>query len=475
MPSYPDIELLIGARWQRAPGAPIINPADESEIGTVPHASRQQLAEAISAAEAGLRTWRATAPAERSAIVLRAAALIRARSEEIATGMTLDQGKPLAQSRLEVIRGCEMLEWDAAEGRRLYGRVIPAAPGMRHYTLRQPVGVVAAFSPWNFPMSSPARKIGGALAAGCSLILKPPEETPAAAVLMGRAFQDAGLPPGVLNIVFGRPAEISETLIAHPAVRMVAFTGSTAVGKRLAGLAAAAMKPALMELGGHAPVIVCADADPAATAEQALQWKLRNAGQVCVSPTRFLVHDSIAEAFTAAFVRHARAIRVGAGMDESSQLGPLANGRRLLAMQELVTDAVAHGARLLCGGSRQGNSGYFYPPTVLADVPLEARVMNDEPFGPVATINRFDTLDEAIATANSLSYGLSAYAFTDSARIAYRLSEELEVGTLSINHFVASVAETPFGGVKDSGYGREGAIEGVEGYTVVKSISQRIS
>jgi succinate-semialdehyde dehydrogenase / glutarate-semialdehyde dehydrogenase len=471
MPKYPELQLLIGGKWTSRDGAPVINPADESVIGTVPHATQADLAAAVAAVEEGFRVWRRTAPAKRSEIIMKAVSIIRSRVEEFAVAMTLEQGKPIAQSRLEILRGCDIIEWDAAEGRRAYGRVIPAEPGMRHIVLRQPIGPVAAFSPWNFPMSSPSRKVGGALSAGCSIILKASEETPAGAVQLARAFTEAGLPPGVLNLVFGLPANISEYLIPHPSVRLVTFTGSIPVGKHLAAMAGQHMKPAIMELGGHAPVIVCDDVDPVATAAISVTGKSRNAGQVCVSPTRWFVQERVYDQFTKAFAEKAAALKIGDGLDPDNQMGPLANSRRIDAMTELVADARAKGGRVLTGGARIGNRGYYWPLTVLADVPDDARVMREEPFGPIAVVNRVKTLDQAIERANELPYGLAAYAFTNSARNADRLSEGVEAGNLSINHFVASIAETPFGGVKESGYGREGGSEGLTHYTVVKNVS----
>jgi succinate-semialdehyde dehydrogenase/glutarate-semialdehyde dehydrogenase len=415
--------------------------------------------------------WSRTAPSKRAEIILKAAQIIRERAEEMAVAMTLEQGKPIAQSRLEILRGCEIIEWDAQEGRRVYGRIIPSEPGMRHSVLRQPIGVVAAFSPWNFPMSSPARKVGGALSAGCSIILKASEETPAGAVQLVQAFADAGLPAGVLNLVFGTPSEISEYLIPQPSVRLVTFTGSVPVGKHLSALAGAHMKPAIMELGGHSPVFVCGDVDPVATASKSVIGKSRNAGQVCVSPTRFFVQDSIYDRFTESFTQQAASLKVGNGMDPANQMGPLANERRIAAMETLVADARAKGARVTAGGSRIGNRGYYFPLTVVADVPDDARAMREEPFGPLALLSRVRSLDEAIEKANSVPYGLAAYAFTNSASNADKLAESVEVGNLSINHFVASSAETPFGGVKDSGFGREGGVEGLQCYTVVKNVS----
>ena len=471
MAAYPDLQLFIRGEWKSMDGQPVINPADESVIGTVPHAGRAELDAALAAATEGFRVWRNTSAAKRADIILRAARLIRERVEDMAVTMTLEQGKPVAEARLEVLRGCDIIEWDATEGRRVYGRVIPGEPGMRHTVLRQPVGVVAAFSPWNFPLASPARKVAGALSAGCSIILKASEETPAGAVQLVRAFNDAGVPPGVVNLVFGTPSEISEYLIPQPAVRLVTFTGSIAVGKRLAAMAGGHMKPAIMELGGHAPVIVCEDVDPIKTAATSVLGKTRNAGQVCVSPTRFFVHTAIYERFATAFAEKAATVKVGDGLDPANQMGPLANPRRLEAMDAFVADAKAKGARLLAGGSRLGNRGYFFPLTILADVPEDARAMREEPFGPLALLSPIRTLDEAIERANALPYGLAAYGFTHSASNAERLAEGVEAGNISINHFVASIAETPFGGVKESGFGREGGTEGLQCYTVAKNVS----
>ncbi len=471
MTSYPDLQLLIDGQWKTAPGQPVINPADESVLGTVPHATRADLDAALAAAERGFKVWRNTSPQKRAEIILAAVRLMRQRVDEMGIAMTLEQGKPIKQARLEILRGCDIIEWDATEGRRTYGRIIPSEPGMRHTVLRQPIGVVAGFSPWNFPMSSPARKVGGALSAGCSIILKASEETPAGAVQLARAFQEAGLPPGVLNLVFGVPSEVSNHLIPQPSVRLVTFTGSIPVGKHLAEMAGRHMKPAIMELGGHAPVIVCDDVDPVKTAATSVTGKTRNMGQVCVSPTRFFVQEGIYERFANAFAEKAKTLKIGNGLDPENDMGPLANHRRIEAMEMFVADAKQKGARVLSGGSRIGNRGSYYPLTVLADVPDEARCMQEEPFGPLALVNPVKILDEAIEKANALPYGLAAYAFTRSSHNAERLADGVEVGNLSINHFVASLAETPFGGVKDSGYGREGGTEGLACYTVTKNVS----
>lgn len=476
MTSYPELQLYIGGSWRKTGDTmPVINPADGSVIGALPIARRADLDDALQAADEGFRVWSRTSPRERGDIILKACAIMRARIDDIAHSITLEHGKPFAQARLEVIRGCEFFEWDAAEGQRLYGRVIPSAPGIRYVVYRQPAGTVAAFSPWNFPMSQPARKIAGALASGCSIIIKAAEETPAGALHIAQAFHDAGLPRGVLNLVFGEPAEISSYLIPQDQVRLVAFTGSTAVGRHLTEMAATHMTPVLMELGGHAPVIVCDDVDPVAAGRLSAIRKVRNAGQVCTSPTRFFVHEKLYAAYTDAFVEQIRKTMVGDGLAPGTEMGPVANERRLTALQELADDAVAKGARLLAGGGRRGNQGFFFEPTVLADVPSDARVMSEEPFGPLAVINPIASLDEGIKRANSLPFGLAAYAFTHSAANVDRLVDEIECGNLSVNTLEASLPETPFGGVKYSGYGREGGAEGLDHYTIIKNLSHAMA
>lgn len=474
MAAYPELKLLIGGRWRGADaGEPVIDPADGATIGSLPHADQGDLDEAVAAAVAGQRAWSRIAPAEREQIMLKAARLLDERSEEIADAITRDQGRPLADSRAEVATARDRIVWDASEGRRLYGRVIPSRPGLTQTVTRHPLGVVAAFTPWNYPMASPTRKVAGALAAGCSIILKGAEETPAGPYHLVKAFADAGVPDGAVNLVFGRPAEISEYLIARKEVRLITFTGSVPVGKHLAGLAAKAMKPAILELGGNSPAIICADADVELAARLAVKAKSRNAGQVCTSPTRFFVHRSVHDAFVEAFAAGAAALRLGRGHDPDSDMGPLINQRRLDAVQAYVADAVARGARVAAGGKRPELGGWFYPLTVLADVPADALAMIEEPFGPLALVTPFDDLGEAIAAANSVDFALSAFAFTDSAAVIARLSAELECGALAINHFTSTTPEAPFGGAKDSGYGREGGVEGLEGYTYTKTVSQQ--
>ncbi len=468
---YPDLKLFIAGKWRKtAQDMAVANPATEEEIGRLPRAAISDLDDALAAAIEGFRLWSRTSPRERSDTILRAAKLMRERQEDIAHSITLEHGKPLSQARLEVIRGAEFFEWDAAEAMRTYGRIIPAARGHKLSVHHQPIGVVAAFSPWNFPMSQPARKIGGALAAGCSIILKAAEETPAGALHIARAFQDAGLPAGVLNLVFGDPAEISDHLVAQDAVRLVAFTGSTAVGRHLTTLASNHMTSVLMELGGHAPVIVCEDTDVQTAAIAGAVRKMRNAGQVCTSPTRFFVHEDIFEKFSAAFVKRAKETIVGNGMDAKTEMGPCANDRRVPALTAQVDDARAKGAIVATGGARHGDTGYFFQPTVLLNVPEDAHIMRDEPFGPLAVINPVRDLDHAIAQANAVEYGLAGYAFTNRADYIDQMIDEVEVGNLSINTLEASMPETPFGGVKSSGSGREGGSEGLDNYMTVKNV-----
>ncbi|MET8664222.1 NAD-dependent succinate-semialdehyde dehydrogenase [Streptomyces tendae] len=475
---YPAVRMYIAGEWcQGGTGrtAPIVNPATEEVIGEVPLATTADLDRALDAATEGFRIWRGTPIAERTRILHAAADLIAERAADIGRVMTREQGKPLRESTGEARRTAETLRWHADDARRAYGRIIPSAPGTVLTVRREPIGPVAAFVPWNFPVGGPNRKISSALSAGCSLVIKASEETPATAMELVRCYADAGLPAGVLNLVFGEPAEVSAHLIASPATRLIAFTGSVPVGKLLAAKAGEVMKPSLMELGGHAPVIVCADADPGKAARRAAQAKWANAGQVCTSPSRFLVHESIVEEFTAEFVKAAEAVAVGDGLDEGTAMGPLANERRLAAMERLTADAVARGAKVLTGGERLDRPGYYFAPTVLTEVPEDSELMSEEPFGPLAPIVAFSDLDEALAAANALPYGLAAYGFTDSAATAEKLSEELEAGILSLNHCGGSVHEAPSGGVKDSGYGREGGPEALDAYLITKRVSHLLA
>ncbi|MCA0242303.1 MAG: NAD-dependent succinate-semialdehyde dehydrogenase [Proteobacteria bacterium] len=474
--SYPDTQLFIDGTWcDAADGRTLAvhNPATGQPIGRVAHAGRADLDAALAATQKGFATWRDLTAAERSKIMRKAAGLMRERAEAIAAVLTQEQGKPLAEAKAETLSAADIIEWFAEEGFRIYGRIVPSrgSLALRQMVLRDPVGPVAAFTPWNFPINQVVRKVSAALAAGCSMIVKAPEETPAAPAALVRAFADAGLPPGVLGLVYGNPAEISSYLIPHPVIRKVTFTGSTPVGKQLAAMAGQHMKRVTMELGGHAPVIVCDDADIALAVKTAGAAKFRNAGQVCISPTRFLVQRSVRQDFVDAFTAHARRLQVGDGLAAGTQMGPLANPRRLAAMAAFTEDAVARGAALLTGGKRIGSSGNFFEPTLLADVPLDAQVFNDEPFGPMAAIRAFDTLDEAIAEANRLPYGLASYAFTRSLKNADLLARRLEVGMLWINMPAMPSAEMPFGGIKDSGYGSEGGPEALEAYLNVRAVA----
>ncbi|MFG2377877.1 NAD-dependent succinate-semialdehyde dehydrogenase [Streptomyces sp. NPDC048504] len=475
---YPAVRMYIAGEWcQGGTGrtAPIVNPATAKVIGDVPLATPADLDRALDAATGGFRTWRNTPIAKRSAILHAAADLITERAPDIGRIMAQEQGKPLREGTTEALRTADTLRWHIEDARRAYGRIIPSAPGTLLTVRREPVGPVAAFVPWNFPVGGPNRKLSSALSAGCSIVIKASEETPGTAAALVACYADAGLPAGVLNLVFGEPAEVSAHLIPSPQIRLVAFTGSVPVGKLLAAQAGEVMKPTLMELGGHAPVIVCADADPVKAARKAAQAKFFNAGQVCTSPSRFFVHASIAEEFTAEFVKAAQQVTVGDGLDADTTMGPLANERRLQAMETLVADAVERGAKVLTGGQRLDRAGYFYAPTVLTDVPTDAQLMHEEPFGPLAPIVPFTDLDETLALANSLSYGLAAYGFTESAATAEKLADALEAGILSINHCGGSVAEAPSGGVKESGYGREGGPEALDAYLITKRVSHLLA
>jgi succinate-semialdehyde dehydrogenase/glutarate-semialdehyde dehydrogenase len=433
-------------------------------------AGPEEVDEALDAARRGFEAWRNTAPAERCAVILRAASLIRERRSAIALVMTTEQGKPLRESEAETLRAAELIEWAAEEGRRTYGLTIPAPPGHRYLTFAEPLGPVAALTPWNFPAVAPARKVGSALAAGCSCILKPSELTPGTAIEMVKAFADAGVPPGVLNLLIGDPQKISARLVASPVIRKVTFTGSVAVGKQLAALAGEHMKPCLMELGGHSPTIVFPDVDVGKVARASAAAKFRNSGQVCTSPTRFFVHDGVYETFTAALAAASAAQVVGDGRKSETQMGPLASERRVTAIERLVSDAVEHGAKVLAGGARIAGPGAFFQPTILGDVPSGARIMQDEPFGPVAVCRRFSTVPEVLGLANALPYGLAAYVFTASISNAHSVAHGLDCGIVGLNSFSGSNPETPFGGVKDSGYGREGGMEGVRAYMATKLI-----
>ena len=473
---YPQQSLYLNGEFIHGGGRKtqnILNPATGEVLGQLPHATRDDLDLALSSAQKAFESWRKTSPLERSKVLRKVAELARARAQDIGRNMTMDQGKPLAESVLEVNFCAEHAEWHAEECRRIYGRVIPARlDGVRQMVLREPVGVVAAFSPWNFPFNQAIRKLSAALGAGCTVILKGPEDTPSAVVALAQLFHDAGLPAGCLNLVWGVPHEISDYLLESPIVRKITFTGSVPVGKMLAAKAASLMKRSTMELGGHAPVIICDDADVAQASTLLVASKFRNAGQVCISPTRFYVQEGIYDKFVAEFVAKTKALKVGNGLAEGTQMGPLAQARRVTAVGSFIEDAQSLGAQVLTGGAPMPGDGNFYAPTILANLADNSRILTEEPFGPVAGLLRFKNLDDALKQANSLPFGLASYAFTTSTKSANQIANGLQAGMVSINHIGLALAETPFGGIKDSGYGSEGGTETFDGYLNTKFVTQ---
>jgi succinate-semialdehyde dehydrogenase/glutarate-semialdehyde dehydrogenase len=472
---YTSLEHYIDGNWVRASGGKtqeVINPATSKPIGELSHASKGDLDKALAAADKGFKAWRKVSAFERGKVLRKAADLVRTRAEDIAKVLTQEQGKVFMEAKLEVQSAGDILDWYAGEGQRAYGRIIPArADGVRNMVIMEPIGPVAAFTPWNFPVTQAVRKIAAALAAGCSIIIKCPEETPGSPIGLVKALHDAGVPPGVVNLVYGVPAEISEYLIPHPIIRKISFTGSVPVGKHLNALAASHMKRATMELGGHAPVLVFDDADVDGAAKLMGAFKYRNAGQVCVSPTRFFVHDKVYDNFVGKFIDIAKSTKVGDGLAADTRMGPLANPRRVNAIESFVADAQDKGAKVEAGGKRVGNQGNFFEPTVLTDVPENARIMTEEPFGPVAVMLRFKETDEVLDRANKLPFGLASYAFTKDAKVATKVADALESGMVTINHFGIALPETPFGGVKDSGFGHEGGSEGLQVYLQSKFVS----
>lgn len=472
---YETLSLYIDGEFLSGEGRKtqdVINPATHEVLGQLPHASQADLDRALAAAARAFETWRDSSPMQRSEILRKVAQLSRDRAQDIGRNMTLDQGKPLAESVGEIVSCADHADWHAEECRRIYGRVIPPRnPAVHQYVVREPVGVCAAFTPWNFPYNQAIRKICAAIGAGCTIILKGPEDSPSAVMAIARMFHDAGLPPGVLNIVWGVPSEVSDYLIRSPIVRKVSFTGSVPVGKQLAALAGAHMKRITMELGGHSPVLVFDDADVEKAAKQLARFKIRNAGQVCVSPTRFYVQQKVYDRFLETFVETLRGIKVGDGLESDTEMGPLAHERRVPAMSRFVEDSVARGGKLLLGGEPLDRKGNFFPPTVITDIPQDSMIMTEEPFGPIAPVVPFTDTEEVIRQANSLPFGLSSYVFTTSLQTANRVSRALEAGMVNINHFGSALPETPFGGVKDSGIGSEGGLETFDGYLVTKFVT----
>ena len=472
---YPKIELLIGGEWQDGEGGgeDILNPVNEEVLGVTPHASAAQLDAALAAAAEGFEVWRKTPPLKRQQVMEEAARILESRAEEIARNLTREMGKPLFEAGLELAFAIDVLRWYGEEGKRAYGRLIPPRiPAARQMVVKEPVGPSLAFVAWNFPAVNVMRKVAGALGAGCSIIIKPSEETPATAVAIGRALQEAGLPAGVLNIVFGVPDTVSRHLLDSPIPKKLSFTGSVPVGKHLQKLAAERLIRCTMELGGHAPVIVFDDTDVDRALESIGRNKFRNAGQVCISPTRFYIQEGVYERFAEGFAELAKSIRVGDGLEEETQMGPLIAERRLAVMEDFVRDAEAKGAKILTGGHRIGNRGYFWAPTILKDVPDDARIMHEEPFGPLAPLQPFRSVDEVLEKANSLTFGLAAYVYTSDGGKARVVSDELNTGLVGVNHPFVSMPETPFGGVNESGYGKEGGIEGLEAFLRTKFVTE---
>ena len=475
MTEYPNLYMYVDGEQVSGGGRrtfDVVNPVTGETIGALPLAEAADLDRALEAARQGFERWRKTPASERAKVLQGAARLMAERQEALARIATMEEGKPLAESRIEVMMNVGLFNFYAGECQRIYGRELVRPAGMRSTVRHEPVGVVAAFAPWNFPLGNPGRKLGAPIAAGCSVILKAAEETPASALGVLQCLYDAGLPKEVAQAVFGVPDEVSRHLLGSPITRKLSFTGSTVVGKHLAKLAADNMLRTTMELGGHGPVLVFDDADVDKALETAVHGKYRNCGQVCVSPTRFIVQEGVFAKFRDGFAERAAAMKVGDGLDEDTQMGPMANPRRPEAMDRLIGDATTRGATLHTGGERIGNQGYFYKPSVLSEIPLDAEIMNEEPFGPVALINPFRTEEEMIAEANRLPYGLAAYAWSGDAARQRRLASEIEAGMVGINSHMIGGADAPFGGVKWSGHGSEDGPEGLLACTVVKAVHE---
>jgi succinate-semialdehyde dehydrogenase / glutarate-semialdehyde dehydrogenase len=450
----------------------VINPATEEVLGELPLADAADLDRALDTAQRGFKIWRNSTAQQRAAVLSGAARLMLERQEDIAHIATMEQGKTLAETRIEVMMNVGLFNFYAGECQRVYGRQLVRPAGMRSTVTYEPVGPVAAFAPWNFPIGNPGRKLGAPIAAGCSVILKSAEEAPASALAIVQCLLDAGLPKEVAQAVYGVPDEVSRHFLGSPIIRKLSFTGSTVVGKHLAKLAADDMKRTTMELGGHGPVLVFDDVDVDQVLDIMVPAKYRNAGQVCVSPTRFIVQDGVFDRFRDGFIERAKAIKVGNGLDDGIQMGPMANPRRPDAMERMIGDAVARGGKLGCGGERIGNQGYFYTPSVLSEVPLDAEIMNEEPFGPVAILNPFSTEEDMIAEANRLPYGLAAYSWTNDAKRQKRLAREVETGMFCVNTTMLGGPDTPFGGVKWSGHGHEDGPEGLMACMVLKTVHE---
>lgn len=473
--TYPALKLHIAGEWIETGHRrtfDVLNPATGAVIAHLPLVDKADMDRALDAADKGFKIWRKSTPEERAAVLNGAAQRLRARADTIARNATLEEGKTFAETRLEVMVTANLFEFYAGEAKRTYGRVLVRPEGARSIVVKEPVGPVAAFAPWNFPIANPGRKLGAPIAAGCSVILKPAEEAPASAMAVVEALVEAGLPDGVCQLVFGVPDEVSTHLLASPILRKVSFTGSTVVGKHLMKLAADNALRTTMELGGHAPVVVFDDCDFDRTVDMLAMSKIRNTGQVCVSPTRFYVQEGIHDRFVRALTERLAATRVGNGLDPDVQMGPMANARRPEAIEGFLADAISKGAEVRTGGERIGNEGFFFQPTVLTGVTNDMRIMNEEPFGPVVSALPFRDFDEVVEQANRLPFGLAAYAFTENGRQANRIGAALESGMVGINAVVLAAPDSPFQGVKHSGHGAEDGPEGVEACLVSKVIHQ---
>lgn len=475
MAEYPQLHMIIDGEHVAAADRRthrVVNPATEETLGELPLANTADLDRALEAAQRGFKLWRDTTPVKRAAVLSGAAKLLHERADALARLCTLEEGKTLGEAKGELLYSAALFDYYAAECQRVYGRTLMRPAGQRATVVHEPVGPVAAFAPWNFPFSNCARKLGAPIATGCSVILKAAEETPASALALVQALLDAGLPGSVAQAVFGVPDEVSRHLLGSPIIRKLSFTGSTAVGKHLMTLAAQDLKRTTMELGGHGPVLVFADADLDVAIKTTAPQKARNAGQVCISPTRFIVEDGVFDRFVSGFAEKFGAMKVGDGLDPTTQMGPMANPRRPDAMERLIGDAVAKGAKLVTGGERIGNQGYFFQPTVLSDVPLDAQIMNEEPFGPVAIMNRYSGEAAMIEEANRLPYGLAGFVWTTGARRQARIAREIEVGMLGFNTPNVGGVDSPFGGVKWSGHGSEDGPEGLAACLVTKTVHE---
>ena len=474
--SYEKLELLINGKWKMGSenkAEPVYNPATNEVIGDLPHASKKDLDEALESNAEAFKLWKKESPLNRQKIIENACRNLESKFDQVATNLTIEMGKPLAEAKGELAVGLDVLRWYGEEGKRAYGRIVPSRmSNMSQTVIKEPIGPVIAFVAWNFPVMNVVRKIGGALAAGCTITIKPSEETPGTAIAIGRAFMDAGLPPGVLNIVFGVPSEVSEHLCGSKIPRKLSFTGSIPVGKHLQKLAADNMIRCTMELGGHSPLMVFDDTDIDMAAKISVAGKFRNAGQVCVSPTRFLVQDTVKEQFIRAVINETNKIKVGNGLDDGINMGPLIAERRIDIMKDFVNDAVENGANIEMGGNRMNLEGSFFAPTILTNVSDNTKIMNEEPFGPLLPIDTFNSVDEVIDRANRLDFGLASYAFSNDPKIVSFLKSEIQAGLLAVNSTVVSTPETPFGGIKQSGYGSEGGIEGLDAFLVTRFISE---